>query len=208
MNFTFNGNLYRIVFRHDPNRLLSAHIGHMTSIMKHPDYGVVTMCLQCKMVIGACRHTLPKALRVRKTWCVIQVDALARKIKDGEEISGIELARGERWKDVTHGCGRPNVKEGDRFNLKAGRVHSLQDALTAGALTQRSEILAAIWPTMTLHGMTPAAAEFAAFRRAAWTAFELRGQPEPKMEDYTVKITPGPVYETVRESKLREGGAI
>ncbi len=203
MNFEFNGNTYRIVFKHDPNRLLSAHIGHACEVRKDKEKNrTITVCLKCRIVIGtdAPYGTLPKALRVRKTWCVIQV-----RRPDSDFQSGTAIAKLNRFRDVVYGMGKPNVYEGDRFNLKAGRVHSLQSALKAESL-QPEHVWSTIWPGMQAHGVTAGAPEFAAFRKAAWTAFEMRGKPAPKLEDYTVKITTGPGFEILpRAVEYREG---
>lgn len=182
MKFTFNGAEFRIVFRHDPSRMIGDHIGHNSCIMRHDRFGIVMQCTDCRVIIGSCMHTLPKALRVRKTWCAIQYNELKQKLDRGEEVSGIYLNRGRHWADLVTGCGTPNVDKGDTFNRAEGRMKALSNALRAP------------WPD---HPME-VGVDIKAFREAAWKAFHDRRGP------YNVTTETGPAYETVLERQISE----
>lgn len=137
MRFAFNGADYRIVWKHDRSRRWSDHLGHniafsgeyeLTDIETRNRYALVEgptvrrgrimlLCSDCKLIIG----NVPKALRKRKTKCLIQ------KLVDMPDGS-----YGGTWQTVLVGTGTPNEKAGDRFNREAGRACSLLSALEAG----------------------------------------------------------------------------
>ncbi len=151
MNFEFNGNKYRIVFRHDPNRLLSAHIGHACEVRKDKAKNrTITVCLKCRIVIGtdgAIGATLPKSMRVRKTWCVIQYYDFTRAQAAGEVISGVGITKGlYDWKDFVGGCGTPNVEMGDVFNRADGREASLKNTLETTAIPDHITLAGTTFP--------------------------------------------------------------
>lgn len=167
MRFSFCGNEYRIYFRHDPNRLASAHIGHPVRLRDSPviedkiEQFILTVrsqrpilrCEYCKIVISISHAGLPKALRKRMTHCTVQ--ALA---KDALSSEGI-------WVDVFYGNGNPNETEGDRFNKSIGRRASLANAL----LRENFEPEKLLEPFKHLSNLR------ATFKTAAWAAFEGRG---------------------------------
>lgn len=114
MRFTFEGVLFRIVFRHERSRALGDHDGHATRVMEHKGFGHVVTCLKCRMAIGPDRM-LPKKYRGRKTWCVIQVRA---------DVD-------DKWTDLLSACGRTNESKGDKFNKADGRMAALENVLNA-----------------------------------------------------------------------------
>ena len=135
MRFTFQGNTYRIVFRHEKSRLMSDHVGHAVEIRKPAPHfkHVALFCVTCKLQIGgytkqdpsnwAHVYALPKRLRQRKTWCCIQVE-------EPNPSALFPDAAKPTWLDILSGCGRPNYEQGDVFERKAGREAAFVNTLT------------------------------------------------------------------------------
>lgn len=111
MRFEFEGNTYRILFKHDKSIELGQHLGHTLHVKHHPRLGVVAECYECDIVIG--RVPLTKALCIRRTHCTIQ--ALINTT--------------QKWADSVSGDGTPNLDAGDTFNRTKGRTASLKNAL-------------------------------------------------------------------------------
>ena len=129
MRFTYNGNEFRICFRHDKSILLADHIGHSVQIMRgsritdggsEVDFRVVLYCVSCRCLVG----TVPKIIRKRTTRCSVQFLQYPAETVNGEHIR-------EVWKRLVHGTGTPNTKAGDRFNKEDGRKFSLSNALAS-----------------------------------------------------------------------------
>ncbi len=119
MNFKHESKEYRIVFRHDRPRDLSAHVGHNLTV-GHVD-GVDTgtgrlliCCLDCSgPTKGSALALWPLGKKhVRCTHVEIQ----------------IKTSLGT-WVTVVEGTGKVNVKAGDKFSRAAGREAALTNAV-------------------------------------------------------------------------------
>ncbi len=123
MNFRHDGNLYRIVFHHDPSNELGAHIGHTITIL--PVYGKLRLCC-----LGCDPSGVPLPLwpinkkDTRNTTCLIQAQRSELK------MSGIRL----HWETVLVGRSRLNVKAGDVFTKADGRKAALENATCGTSL--------------------------------------------------------------------------
>jgi hypothetical protein len=169
MRFEFLGYQFRIVFRHGKSVLLSDHFRHDVFIIRkgrdgQAFFGYGIWCRQCKMEIG---H-VSKALRERKTYCVIQYAEI------GNPVNGKDL-----WVTVFMGVGDPNEKEGDRFTKEIGRRASLSNALRLDNFNVDEQDDAGGWESsastnLKKIGLQRLSNLRGTFKEAAWAAFNGR----------------------------------
>ncbi len=127
MRFKFNGNEYRIVFRHDPSEKLGAHVGHHLSVRR--SFGQLrVVCDYCE---GALIFPLSKKKDIRNTDCYVQIN--------------IGIAEHPYWVKVYEGRSKLNVKEGDIFSKKGGREASLADAIGKFSEVEDGSFADAAW---------------------------------------------------------------
>lgn len=141
MTFHHNSRTYRIIFSHDKSRRWEDHMGHSIILAraqkKNVDYQAVTgpafvYCLTCNLKLS---H-LNQQEQARNTRCTIYID---QGCQMGDEMEGVK-----DWRVWAEGKSRLNVKAGDRFDRKTGRVAALSKALqNTPELT--NEFWKAIW---------------------------------------------------------------
>jgi hypothetical protein len=113
MKFSYNGQEYRIVFKHDPPQDLGAHRGHELAIASVNGMQRVC-CVECHP--DGWGRPLPlwpisPKRDARNTDCFIQI-----RLRDS-------------WETIWFGRSKVNLSAGDRFCKKAGREASLANAL-------------------------------------------------------------------------------
>lgn len=159
MQFQFEGQTYRLGFRHEVSRRWEDHCGddHQTTLQRvtymvqtkkgpKPKAGpAMLICLGCTERLGMVVRLshLSKAEKERRTWCSI------RKWEAEGHPDG-------RWAVVYERVGRVNRKAGDRYEKEAGRIAALRNALASAR---------------------PASIQF---NRAAWKAYNERGKASSK----------------------------
>jgi hypothetical protein len=129
LTFIFEGQRYRIIFRHDISRRLGDHLGHEVYLTRGPvnhrgPFGATY--LVCETCTSKYRLDQPLKLtnlsrreKKRMTFCSIAAE------RDGEWMTG-----------DFNGSATVNEDAGDIFSREEGRRHALIDALTPWVLNQ------------------------------------------------------------------------
>lgn len=113
MKFKHNGHEYRIVFRHDKPRDLSAHVGHRLAVVPNRDSKKLAIaCDTCRIDFQTGLQLWPLGKKQRRsTHAMIQV-----KTSTG-------------WITTHEASTKVNVKHGDVFNRCDGREAALENIL-------------------------------------------------------------------------------
>ncbi len=118
MKFTHNGKEYRIIFRHDRSRALSAHVGHSLTVIPEDGFGgkkrLSIGCFTCRgPEPGTALKLFPlNNKQTRRTHVEIQVKVFT-----------------DTWITLHSGTGKVNQKAGDVFSRGAGREAALVNAI-------------------------------------------------------------------------------
>lgn len=153
MQFEFEGNRYRIVFRYDKDRNWAAHQEHGVGLRcAGPWKGQPALwCLDCNLQLS---H-LPKSDRKRLARCTLFVHS------------------GGAWEFTASGIGRVNLKAGDQFSRKEGREAALADMLeTFSRRCIADDALGDVLREQTTRQMKH-------FRIVAWGAYHNRKEAGP-----------------------------
>lgn len=116
MRFEFQGNEYRIVFRHDPSRELSAHVGHNVFLGPAIQDGHVILCCNDCREPGSSEYALT-------------LYPVGKNQSRRQTHVSIEFLLGKCWIPLIKSSSRVNAKAGDKFNRNDGREAALANAV-------------------------------------------------------------------------------
>ena len=118
MKFEFAGRTYRIRFKHDRPRELSAHVTHEVGITTKG----VLVCHTCTVQYDAADGSPAEFFRLTH---------VSKCQRERQVACVIESLVAEQWIVTTAGIGRVNKKAGDRFTRCGGRTAAIRNAIAS-----------------------------------------------------------------------------